>query len=147
VAPGVARAEGMGPDALDILVVDDNEDAAQTLALFLGAHGHQVRVAYRAAEALNMAAERAPQVLLLDIGLPDVDGHELARRLRSFNTTQDSIYVALTGYGRPEDRASSQEAGFDFHLTKPVDPADLAELIGSLVARPHPALCRQRAPN
>ena len=130
---GTAPREEISSEALDVLVVDDNEDAAQTLALFLEAHGHRVRVAFCAAEALDMAAEQPPQVLLLDIGLPDVDGHELARRLRTCSGTQDSIYIALTGYGRPEDRVASQEAGFDHHLTKPVSPADLAELIGSLV--------------
>ncbi|UVW29275.1 ATP-binding protein [Massilia sp. H6] len=118
--------------ALDILVVDDNEDAARTLALFLEAHGHRVRVAFRGAAALAMAGVDAPQVMLLDIGLPDIDGRELARRMRAQNASGNCTYIALTGYGRLEDRASSRAAGFDYHLTKPVNPVELAQLLGSL---------------
>jgi len=123
-----------GATALNIMLVDDNEDAAQTLALFLEAHGHRVRVAYRGAAALELAAADAPQVLVLDIGLPDMDGHELARQLRARRATRDSTYIALTGYGRPEDRAQSRQAGFGHHLTKPVNPVELVDLIESLAA-------------
>lgn len=119
-------------DPLSIMVVDDNEDAAQMLSLFLEAHGHRVRIALRGDSALAMAAVEAPQLMLLDIGLPDMDGYELARRLRALTATRESTYVALTGYGRPEDRASSLEAGFAHHLTKPVNPAELIQIIGSL---------------
>ncbi len=81
-----------------------------------------------------MAARQAPQVLLLDIGLPDMDGWELAQRLRALPATHASLMIALSGYGRNEDRERSRAAGIDHHLTKPVDAARLAELLGSVQA-------------
>jgi signal transduction histidine kinase/CheY-like chemotaxis protein len=112
-----------------IMIVDDNADAAHTLSLYLEALGHKVRVAFDGHSALVMAGQEAPQVLLLDIGLPDIDGFELARSLRALPQTAGAVFIALTGYGQPEDRARSRDAGFDHHLTKPVDPAYLAKLL------------------
>ena len=117
------------------MIVDDNADAARTLALFLEAHGHQVQVAFDGAGALQLAHDEAPRVLLLDIGLPDMDGYALARRLRALPATRECLYVALTGYGCAEDRERSRQAGFDHHLTKPVNALELVSLLGAL--QPH----------
>lgn len=103
-----------------ILVVDDNADAAETLALLLRARGHEVRVAYDGTSALELCREFDPQAALLDIGLPQIDGYELARRLRNEHERR-LLLIALTGYGRDDDRRLSQDAGFDYHLVKPVD--------------------------
>jgi signal transduction histidine kinase len=121
-----------GAEVLDIVIVDDNADAADTLSLFLSTVGHQLRVAYDGHSALDLAAAAAPRVLLLDIGLPDMDGYELARRLRAMPQAAHATLIALTGYGQPEDRERSDAAGFDHHLTKPVDAAALVRLLGAL---------------
>jgi CheY-like chemotaxis protein len=115
-----------------ILVVDDNADAAHTLSQFLESMGHKVRVAFDAAAALKMAGDDPPRVLLLDIGLPDMDGYALARSLRGLPQTAHAVFIALTGYGQPEDRERARAAGFDHHLTKPVDAAELARLLARL---------------
>ena len=128
-----AEPTGTGAASLGILIVDDNEDAAHTLALFLEAHGHSTRVSFCGKEALATAAH-APQVLLLDIGLPDMDGWELVRRLRALPGTQGSLCIALTGYGTPHDRERSRAAGFDHHLTKPVDSTALITILESVKA-------------
>ncbi len=105
-----------------ILVVDDNADAAQSLAVLLRLRGHEVQVALGGAEALQMANDNVPELVFLDIGMPDIDGYEVARRLRSkFNS--GLTLVALTGWGTEQDRLRSREAGFDHHLTKPVELA------------------------
>ncbi|HEY4541209.1 MAG TPA: ATP-binding protein [Noviherbaspirillum sp.] len=117
--------------SMRVLVVDDNADAAQSLALLLEAEGHQVSLAYQGASALATATAEAPQVLLLDIGLPDMDGYELARRLRDLPQTAHALLIALTGYGQPSDRDRSRSAGFDHHLVKPADARRLAALIAS----------------
>jgi signal transduction histidine kinase len=117
---------------LSIMIVDDNADAARTLAIFLEAAGHKVRVAFDGRSALDMAPGAAPRVLLLDIGLPDIDGYQLARRLRGLPQTAHAIFIALTGYGQPDDKERSRLAGFDFHLTKPVDAPQLASLLAAI---------------
>jgi len=109
------------PGALRILVVDDNEDAADALAMLLEVSGHEVMVEHSSRRALARAAEVHPDVCLLDIGLPDMDGTELARHLRMRPETADALLVAVTGYGQESDRARTREAGFDHHLVKPVD--------------------------
>ncbi|MEO7580374.1 MAG: ATP-binding protein [Massilia sp.] len=131
-APREAASLGPGHAGLNLLIVDDNADAAHTLSLFLEALGHKVRVAFDGHGALGMAVSEAPQVLLLDIGLPDIDGYALARSLRALPQTSRAIFIALTGYGQPEDRERASEAGFDHHLTKPVDPAELARLLDEI---------------
>ena len=117
---------------LEVLIVDDNADAAHTLSLYLEAVGHKVRVAFDGIGALKIVGQSTPQVLLLDIGLPDIDGHDLARSLRALPQTARAIFIALTGYGQPEDRERSRQAGFDHHLTTPVDPAELARVLARL---------------
>jgi len=123
---------------LRILMVDDNADAVHTLALTLRAAGHLVEVAYSAGDALELARLTPPDACLLDIGLPDFDGNELARRLRSQPQTADSTLVAMTGYGRREDRETALAAGFDHYLVKPVDTARLAEILGTVAAAVQP---------
>jgi PAS domain S-box-containing protein len=112
-----------------ILVVDDNVDSAESIGMLLQMDGHTVRYAHEGHEALSAAIEMRPQVALLDIGLPGMDGYELAQALRSQPETQDTFLIALTGYGRDEDRIRSTEAGFDVHFVKPVDPGRLSEII------------------
>jgi PAS domain S-box-containing protein len=112
-----------------ILVVDDNTDAAETLALLLRLIGHEVRTAYDAPTALDVARAQPPDVVLLDIGLPGTDGLEVARRLRQNLGLNDALLVALTGYGQDEDRRRSHKAGFNAHLVKPVDLDALQELL------------------
>ncbi|HZP89095.1 MAG TPA: ATP-binding protein [Burkholderiales bacterium] len=114
-----------------VLVVDDNVDSAQSLATLLELQGHAVRYAYDGHAALEAAAQFRPQIVLLDIGLPGMDGFEVARRLRANVETAGAALVALTGYGQAEDRVRSKAAGFDHHLTKPVDLGELTSLIGS----------------
>lgn len=114
-----------------ILVVDDNRDAADMLALLLRMNGHEVRVAYDAGSGIAVAGEFPPDVALLDIGLPDVSGYELARRLRSLSGDHRLCLVALTGWGQDDDRRRATEAGFDHHLVKPVD----ADRLQGLLAR------------
>jgi CheY-like chemotaxis protein len=104
-----------------ILVVDDNVDAATTLGELLSALGHEVVVRFDGKSALAEAASFAPEVLVLDIGLPDFDGYELARRLRAEPATAQARYLALTGYGQAHDRTLARAAGFDHHFVKPVD--------------------------
>jgi signal transduction histidine kinase/DNA-binding response OmpR family regulator len=104
-----------------VLVVDDNADAAGTLAMLLRLGGHEVRVAHDGNAALEAARPFAPEVVLLDIGLPGLDGYEVARRMRSRPETAGALLVAVSGYGQEEDRRRSREAGFDHHLIKPVD--------------------------
>jgi signal transduction histidine kinase/CheY-like chemotaxis protein len=112
-----------------ILLVEDNSDVAETTAMMLAMSGHTVRSARDGVQALASAEEFAPEIVLLDIGLPLIDGYEVARRLRQLPQTRDVRIVALTGYGLPSDRQRGREAGFDHHLLKPVDPVALAELI------------------
>jgi signal transduction histidine kinase len=113
-----------------ILIIDDNVDAADSLALLLAHLGHETLAVYSALDGLRRLATFAPDVALLDIGLPDLNGYELARRFRATSTSTNLI--ALTGYGTAEDRRQSAEAGFDHHLTKPVAMAELERVISSL---------------
>jgi signal transduction histidine kinase/ActR/RegA family two-component response regulator len=125
-----------GSGGLDILIVDDNTDAADTLSLFLSTVGHTLSVAYEGHSALALATEAAPHVLLLDIGLPDIDGYELARQIRALPQTAHATLIALTGYGQPADRERSIAAGFNHHLTKPVDAASLLRLLATVSKSP-----------
>jgi len=116
-----------------VLVVDDNVDAAHLLAEFLGAFGHEVAVEHRSLAALESAAGFAPDVCLLDIGLPDLDGLELARRLRASGS--EAMLVAVTGYGQPRDVQQAIEAGFDAHFVKPVDKERLLGVLDQVGPR------------
>lgn len=128
-APVEAVVATAQPAPRRVLLIDDNEDAAESLAWMLRADGHDVRLGFSAEDALAMAADWRPDVMLLDIGLPRMDGYEVARRLRADPALTAVQLVALTGYGRPEDLRRSTEAGFDGHLVKPVDLAALAATI------------------
>ncbi len=120
-----------------VLVVDDNVDAASSLATLLQLNGHQVRMAHDGATALEMAMTEPPEVAILDIGLPVLNGFDVARRLRQQRGgAATPLLVALTGWGQPEDRRRSYEAGFDAHLVKPVAPSALDDLLRSLSGGP-----------
>jgi CheY-like chemotaxis protein len=106
-----------------VLIVDDNEDARVLLAGLLVAHGYEVESAGEADDALQIAARFRPQVVVLDIGLPGIDGWELARRLRGISGLEQIRLVALTGYGSERDRQRSRDAGIDEHLLKPIEVA------------------------
>jgi CheY-like chemotaxis protein len=115
-----------------VLVVDDNADSAESLALALTLEGYDARLAYDGPGAVELALAFKPQVALLDIGLPGMNGYELARQLRQRPGGREMALIALTGYGQAEDRRKSREAGFDHHLTKPVNYDLLVSLINSL---------------
>jgi CheY-like chemotaxis protein len=116
--------------ALSILLVEDNADARTTLEMLLAMEAHRVIGAETGAEALSCAVQPF-DVALVDIGLPDMDGYEVARQLRKTPHGKAAHLVALTGYGQPEDRRRAIEAGFDAHLVKPVDPDNLVKLLAS----------------
>jgi PAS domain S-box-containing protein len=115
-----------------ILIVDDLRDAAHTLAKLLQSMGNQVNIAQNAAEALLKAKVDRPHVVISDIGMPEVDGYELAKRIRQEPELKEVVLVALTGYGQQGDRRRTKDAGFDYHLVKPVDLESLEELLASL---------------
>jgi CheY-like chemotaxis protein len=104
-----------------ILIVDDNEDSAWTMATLQSMRGHETRTAFTGPDAVAAAAEFLPDVVLLDIGLPGMDGYQVARQLRAMPALAGTFVVAMTGYGRDEDRALTEAAGFDRHMVKPVD--------------------------
>ena len=124
--------------ALRVMVVDDNVDAAAMLAMLLEAGGRQVSVEHDARRVLARARDEVPQVYLLDIGLPEIDGNELARQLRSQPETAGAVLIAVTGYGQENDRALSLAAGFDHHLVKPVDTKALAAIMAGVSRRTIP---------
>lgn len=115
--------------ALKIMIVDDNADAAQALGLLLKAAGHQVITEHAAPRALDVARSQLPDACLLDIGLPDMDGNQLARELRSYPETSGALLIALTGYGQAHDREHAIGSGFDHHMTKPVDMVTLLSVL------------------
>jgi signal transduction histidine kinase len=115
--------------ALDVLVVDDNADAAEMLRLLLEEAGHHVRVFHDPIRALEAAAHHLPQVALIDIGLPGLDGHALVRRLHAMEGGREVYCVAVTGYGQAADRARAVDAGFDVHVVKPPDPERLLAML------------------
>ncbi|HUG93426.1 MAG TPA: ATP-binding protein, partial [Planctomycetaceae bacterium] len=115
-----------------ILVVDDNRDSAESLALLLNLSGHETQTAYDGLETIEAASTFRPDVVLLDIGMPRLNGYEAARRIREQPWGQDMLLVALTGWGQEEDRKKSREAGFDGHLVKPVDYDALGKLLAEV---------------
>lgn len=117
---------------LRLMIVDDNVDAARSLASLLESEGHSVVVAEDANRALQEAASFPSQVFILDIGLPDLDGYELARRLRNIPGRSNAVFVALTGYGQAHDRMLAKAAGFDHHCVKPIDLKRLAEILSQV---------------
>jgi CheY-like chemotaxis protein/two-component sensor histidine kinase len=117
---------------LRLMVVDDNLDAALSLAALLEAKGHHVTVKENAISALKAAARELPQAYILDIGLPDMDGYELARCLRANKTTENATIIALTGYGQAHDRVLSKAAGFDHHCVKPINIQQLDAILAQV---------------
>ena len=128
----MTNAEGPARTQRRILVADDNNDALESLATLLQLSGHEVYTAANGAMALESAEAHRPEVALLDIGMPKLDGYEVARRIRAQPWGQRITLVALTGWGQDSDRRRSQEAGFDSHLVKPLDLDKLMELLAAL---------------
>jgi CheY-like chemotaxis protein len=135
-SPGDSGAAPAAP--LRVLVVDDNADVLTSMTMLLELEGHAVTTAQDADSAMHAVADFAPDVVLLDLGLPGADGYEVARRLRS-ELGSGVLLIAVTGYGQPEDRAKSRAAGFDHHLLKPVDFDALQRLLAG--ARRTPGNC------
>jgi two-component system CheB/CheR fusion protein len=115
-----------------VLMVEDNPDAAESLVMILELLGHHVRVVHDGAVALDAARANVPDIMLVDIGLPGMNGYEVARAVRADPHLKQVVLVALTGYGRPDDKAAAMAAGFDYHLVKPVDLDALGELVARL---------------
>jgi CheY-like chemotaxis protein len=113
--------------------VDDNHDAATSLARLLQLHGHEVQVAYDGPTALKTASFMRPEMMFLDIGMPGMDGYEVARRIRQTPGLENVVLAALTGWGQQEDRRRTAEAGFDHHLVKPVESTEIEKLVASLI--------------
>ena len=124
-------------ESLRVMVVDDNQDAAHMLATLLEVQGHAVSVEYDGGGALRRAQLEQPQVMLLDIGLPDTDGYALARQLRAMPELRGAMLVALTGYGQNEDRRLAVDAGFDHYLVKPADLGQVMDILASVQQRIH----------
>lgn len=122
------------PRALRVLVVEDNLDTAESLAALLRLWGHEVRVVHDGLSAVDAAHEQHPEVVLLDIGLPGLDGYQVAKRLRDDHELDGALLVAMTGYGQPDDRRRSRESGIQHHFVKPVEPFVLRTLLANLGA-------------
>ena len=121
-----------GSPSRRVLIVEDNKDGADTLAMLFKIMGHQVRVTYTGADGLRAAETQRPDVVMLDIGLPGMNGYEVAKRLKGLPNSKSTMLIAMTGYGQEEDRQRSRDAGFDYHLVKPVDLEQLNRLLKSM---------------
>ena len=120
------------PHRFKILVVDDNADSALSLALMLSIMGHDTRTAHDGESAVTTAEAFLPEVILLDIGLPKLNGYEVAQRIRAASWGSSIYLIAVTGWGQDEDRQRSREVGLDMHMVKPVEPAALEKLLARL---------------
>lgn len=118
-----------------VLIVDDNRDSADALAFLLESDGYEVTTGYSGTEALTLAAQGHPDAAILDIGMPDLTGYEVARRLRQETWGRGLLLVAMTGWGQAKDKERASEAGFDRHFTKPLDPGELQRLLGAFVEK------------
>ncbi|WP_459909584.1 hybrid sensor histidine kinase/response regulator [Caballeronia sp. HLA56] len=134
VAPTVEDQANLG-STLDIVIVEDNVDTADALALYYRIYGHSVRVAYRAQDALAMMIEQQPDVVISDIGLPNTDGYELVQKLAKINSMARTAFIAVTGYGSEMDRERAFRAGFDAHFAKPVDLKALDTMLARLTLK------------
>lgn len=132
---GDAAGAAARPAVRRVLVVDDNADAAQTVAMLLEVLGHEPSVEYDPLQALACARERSFDAFILDIGLPGMDGHELARQIRALPGAAGALFIALTGYGQQQDRDASRDAGFHYHFVKPADVDALAQALADGVPR------------
>jgi two-component system, sensor histidine kinase len=119
------------PVGRSILIIEDNADARDALRVLLELEGHTVEAVEEGQQALEVARAKDPDIALVDIGLPGIDGYEIARRMRARDARRP-VLIALTGYGQPEDRRRATDAGFDDMLVKPVDPTALTNLIATL---------------
>ena len=113
-----------------VLIADDNRDAADSLSMLLQIAGHAVTVAYDGQQALESIETSRPEVALLDVGMPELDGYEVARRVRLDTRIRNTLLIAVTGWGQASDKARALAAGFDLHFTKPVEPTALIDLLG-----------------
>jgi CheY-like chemotaxis protein len=129
------RRQAVASSGRRLLVVDDNKDAADSLAMLLRMQGHEVRVAHNGPAALELTKGYRPEIVFLDIGMPGMDGYEVARRLRRQPGLENVRLAALTGWGQEEDRRRTAEAGFDHHLVKPVESSALQALLADLKER------------
>jgi len=128
IAPSVKTT----PQRFRILVVDDNHDSALSLAMMLSIMGHETRTAHDGESAVATAESFLPEVILLDIGLPKLNGYEVAQRIRENAWGQSMFLIAVTGWGQEEDRQRSSEVGLNVHMVKPVEPAALERLLSDL---------------
>jgi CheY-like chemotaxis protein len=133
--PVVNVSQGPVPVSRRILVVDDNVDAAESIAAILRIAGHEARTAHNGATALSLAESWLPDVVVLDIGLPDLDGYQVARQLRARSGSKCPELMALSGWGGRENRLRATEAGFDSHYTKPIDPELLIRILAERLPR------------
>jgi CheY-like chemotaxis protein len=115
-----------------VMVIDDNKDAAESMSMLFELWGHEVLCAYDGRAALEAAVKYRPDAVFLDIGLPGMDGYEIAERFRELPGSNGTVLVAITGYGQDEDRRRSREAGIDHHLVKPVAPETLHKLLDTI---------------
>jgi CheY-like chemotaxis protein len=120
--------------ALRVLVVDDNRDAAQTLAMLLKIHGHDVQAVHDGRTAFEAALVFRPHLILLDLGLPGMNGFEVATKVRQDPELSQVVLVAMTGYGQESDKQRSQKAGFDLHLVKPADFEEIKQILATVSA-------------
>jgi CheY-like chemotaxis protein len=137
--PAVVTANGAtrpaAPRALRVLIADDNRDSAESLGMLLELSGHEVMLAHDGLQALAMAAERLPDAALLDIGMPGMDGYQVAAGIRRESWGEGIMLIAITGWGQEEAKRLARQAGFDHHLTKPMDSAVLESLLGGAARR------------
>lgn len=130
----MATADGKGLP-LRILIVDDSQDSAMTLGWLVEMLGAEYRLAHSGDQALKTAAEYAPNLVLLDIGLPGMSGYDVCKKMRDMPALADTVFAAQTGWGEEQHRRASKEAGFDHHLVKPVSMDSLQDLLASIKAR------------
>jgi len=124
------------PNQCRILIADDNEDSVMSMALLLASMGNEVRTVNDGLEAVHVAAEFEPDVIILDIGMPKLNGYEACRRVREQPFGERIVMIALSGWGQDEDKRRSQDAGFNYHFVKPVDPSKLESLLSQLKTTP-----------
>jgi CheY-like chemotaxis protein len=135
--PAKQAANALPSGRRRVLVVDDNVDHAESMATLLRLEGHEVHTAYDGLKALDAVSAMRPEVVLLDIGMPGLNGYETARRIRARSDAAGIKLIALSGWGQPRDRELSEQAGFDHHLVKPVEPVELQKLMAG-ETKPHP---------
>jgi CheY-like chemotaxis protein len=134
----VANPQAQGRSALRILIVDDNRDSATTLSTLLRQLGHQTLTAFDGEEAVSKARSFSPDVVLLDIGLPKLNGYEVCRWIRAQGSSRSIVIIAQTGWGQDETRQKTSDAGFDHHMVKPLDPSALVKILNDLTKQKFP---------